>query len=255
MSGTATITPTATLTPTPGSPTVTATSTPTLAPVPGASATAVVNYKTAISQITSGANISEQDYLDLVVAPNALKTKVTDLLAKDVPTYTEAIHAQHILTDTEAGAQKILLMLKQGQDFTQVANAQSSEQITREVQGGTPNGGDLGWFDKDGNELGANSGQSLDKTFTDAAWTLQPGQYSSAPVKNLVRLPYHKGARKEPQVCFYRHGGSDQKGPGIYRLVQQGQGRYAVANHVQQHSPEGYRRANATGNRASDPAR
>lgn len=199
VSGTATITPTNTLTPTPGSPTATPTKTATLPPVPGASATAVTTYKTAIDQITGGANISEQEFLDLIVAPQAVKDKVTTLLAKNVPTTTEAIHAQHILTDTEAGANKILLMLKEGQDFTKVANAQSSEQITRELQGGAPNGGDVGWFDKDGNVLGGSSGSSLVKEFTDAAWKVEPGQYSQAPVKTQFGYHIIKVLEKNPK--------------------------------------------------------
>jgi parvulin-like peptidyl-prolyl isomerase len=199
VSGTATITPTNTLTPTPGSPTATPTKTATLPPVPGASATAIASYQSAVDQITTGANITEQDYLDLIVAPQAVKEKVTDLLAKDVPTTTEAIHAQHILTDTEEGANKILLMLKEGQDFTKVANAQSSEQITREVQGATPNGGDLGWFDKDGNVLADTNGSTLVKEFTDAAWTVEPGQYSQAPVKTQFGYHIIKVLEKNPR--------------------------------------------------------
>lgn len=181
ISSTTNITPTATATFTPGPPTNTPTKTATLPPVPGASATAAADYKSAIVQIESGAKISEQDYLNLVVQPNYLKGQVTDKVGATVMTTTEAIHAQHILTDTEAGAQKIITMLNQGEDFTKLANVQSSEQITRTAQHQPTNGGDLGWFSRDGTLLDG-SGSTLDAQFVDGAWPVPAGQYTKTPV-------------------------------------------------------------------------
>src|SRR5207249_2505360 len=88
-------------------------------------------------------NISESDYLHLIIEPQYLQTKVTDKLATEVITQVEQIHAQHILTDTEDGAKKIIQMLDaHGPDldskyFTELANTQSSEQLNN-LKNGSP---------------------------------------------------------------------------------------------------------------------
>lgn len=182
---TATPSPTITPSPTAGSPTRTPTPSPTLPPVPGAQQTAesvYVRYAKAIGdspvpragsdQICAQGcpQLSESDYLSLVIEPRYRKDKATEkLAATGLITTTEQIHAQHILTDTEEGAKKLHDMLDKGADFTQLANTQSSEQISNLKNGGTVNGGDLGWFPKE------NSG--LVQEFADAAFTVPAGKY------------------------------------------------------------------------------
>lgn len=185
ITNTSGLTPTMTLTPTAGPPTSTPTKTATLPPVAGASATAVARYKNAMDSIKQGANVSEQDYLDLIVEPQALTTKVTDKLAETVPTTTQAIHAARIVTDTQEGAVKLIGQLKGGADFSQLANAQSSEVITKEIKGIKGNGGDLGWVDKDGNLLGI-SAAPIDKTIVDAAWPLKAGEITDKPITTTL---------------------------------------------------------------------
>jgi hypothetical protein len=186
ITGTSTITPTVTRTFTPGPPTQTPTRTPTLPPVPGGEKTAEARYKTTMENIDGPTSqglpdISEDDYLTLIIEPQFLQEKVTDQLATSIITAPEQIHAQHILTTTQEGAQKIIQMLDQGADFTKLANEQSKEQLDNIAQGRSPNGGDLGWFPKEGS--------NFVKEFVEGAWPVQAGQYTKTPVQTT--FGYH----------------------------------------------------------------
>ncbi len=76
----------------------------------------------------------------------------------------EEIRARHVLVATEADAQAALKRLKNGEDFAKVAKDVSKD------PGGE--GGELGWFTK----------ERMVPAFADAAFKLQPGQYSD-PIK------------------------------------------------------------------------
>ena len=203
VSGTTAITPTVTATFTAGPPTQTPTSTPTLAPVPGSSATAVADYDRVIKAFSGSTapkagdavcdqgcpNISEGDYLHLVIEPRYLQTKVTDLLAAKVATETEQIHAQHILTATEEGAKAIIAMLDKGADFTKLANEQSSEQ-NDPSRTAPKNGGDLGWFPQ--------VGSGLVDEFVAGAWPVAAGTYTKTPVKTTFGYHVIKVIARDP---------------------------------------------------------
>ena len=180
ITGTATLTPTSTSTFTPGPPTHTPTKTPTLPPVAGAEKTAEAGYNNYMELIDTSISegqpdISEDDYLALLVEPQYLQEKVTDELTADVMTNVEQIHAQHILTATEEGAKQLIGMLDEGANFTKLANEQSSEQLRFLANGQTQTGGDLGWFPKEGSDLVPE--------FVEGAWPVQAGEYTTAPVK------------------------------------------------------------------------
>jgi parvulin-like peptidyl-prolyl isomerase len=212
ITGTATLTPTATLTFTPGPPTQTRTPTATLPPVPGAEQTAEVIYSEVVQSLSKSTsthpedkicpngcpNISEDDYLHLIVEPQFLQTKVTDkLAATKVVTEVEQIHAQHILTETEAGAKTIITMLQQhGPDagstfFTQLANTQSKEQLDNQKNGQPTNGGDLGWFPKE------NSG--FVQEFVNGAWPVKAGEFTTTPVSTTFGYHIIKVLERDPK--------------------------------------------------------
>ena len=78
----------------------------------------------------------------------------------------EEVHARHILVDNEAEAKKIIGRLKGGGDFAALAKQYSKD------PSGAQQGGDLGFFKKD----------EMVPEFATAAFALQPGEVSPAPV-------------------------------------------------------------------------
>ncbi|MDQ3707002.1 MAG: peptidylprolyl isomerase [Chloroflexota bacterium] len=200
----ATRTRTATRTPTPGSPTATPTPSATFPPVPGAEQTAVTQYTQYVTALDLGVepdsengycslgcpDISEDDYLNLVVKPNYLREKVLEVQAASIMTQVEHIHAQHILTTTKEGADKLRQELLAGADFTTLANTQSKEQLDNIAQGAQPNGGDLGWFPRE------NS--NLIETFVEGAWPVAVGQISE-PVQTTFGWHIIKVLERDPK--------------------------------------------------------
>lgn len=78
----------------------------------------------------------------------------------------EEVHARHILVDSEEAAKAIIDKLNHGGDFAQIAKEQSKD------PGSKDNGGDLGFFAK----------QAMVPEFAEAAFAMQKGQTSAAPV-------------------------------------------------------------------------
>jgi peptidyl-prolyl cis-trans isomerase C len=80
---------------------------------------------------------------------------------------TEEARARHILVSTEAEAKSLIVELNKGADFPTLAQKRS-----KDPDGA--NGGDLGFFRRD----------QVWPEFADAAFALQPGQFSQAPIHN-----------------------------------------------------------------------
>lgn len=104
-----------------------------------------------------------------------LKAEVTDaavkqgydkFLAEFKP--VEEVRARHILVENEDAAKAIIAELNKGADFTETAKAKSKDPSAKQ------NGGDLGYFTKD----------EMVPQFAEAAFAMQPGQLSAAPVKS-----------------------------------------------------------------------
>jgi hypothetical protein len=193
-----TATQTATYTRTPG-PSPTATTTPTATntplPVPGAEGTATVQYSSFLNSLKKGPapdasdvycqngcpGLSEQDYIDLVVKPQTLRTRITEKLQEDIPTTQEQVHVAHILFATQSGvnptrtpysdaeakqkAEQTLARAQAGEDFAKLA-AELSDDTSN-----TDQGGDLGFF------LPTEKGGTMVQPFSDAAFKLtKPGE-------------------------------------------------------------------------------
>jgi peptidyl-prolyl cis-trans isomerase C len=77
----------------------------------------------------------------------------------------EEVHARHILLPTETEARQVLTELQGGADFATLAR-------TRSKDPGARDGGDLGFFKRG----------DMVPEFAEAAFALQPGQLSPAPV-------------------------------------------------------------------------
>jgi peptidyl-prolyl cis-trans isomerase C len=92
----------------------------------------------------------------------------------------------HILVPTEAGAVRVIRKLNDGAGFAALAKAESADDSRSR-------GGEIGWV---------NSG-TLPKSFTDAAAALEPGQYTTRPVKtpygwHVIRLLERRAASAPP---------------------------------------------------------
>jgi peptidyl-prolyl cis-trans isomerase C len=100
-----------------------------------------------------------------------IKEKYDELAAKFTP--KDEVRARHILVPTEAEADDIIKQLKDGADFAKLAEQKSKD------TGSAKNGGDLGYFTRD----------TMVKPFADAAFSMKPGDVSTAPVK--TEFGYH----------------------------------------------------------------
>ena len=92
-----------------------------------------------------------------------LATIMRDQVIAEVSSVAPQTHARHILVDSADLANSLLAQLQAGADFTALAQQYSQDTLTRD------GGGDLGWFSR---------GVLSSKEVEDAAFALQPGQYS-----------------------------------------------------------------------------
>ena len=112
--------------------------------------------------------VLENAVLTKEVAPSVTDDAVKARYDKEIAGKpgAEEVHAKHILVDSEDTAKKIIADLKGGADFAALAKEYSKD------LGGAKHGGDLGFFKKD----------EMVPEFANAAFALQPGQYSPTPV-------------------------------------------------------------------------
>jgi peptidyl-prolyl cis-trans isomerase C len=101
------------------------------------------------------------------VTEETVRARFDEELARFTP--GEEVRARHILVnpDEEALANEIIAELDAGGDFAKIAAEKSQD------PGSGQSGGDLGWF-KQG---------MMVKPFEDAAFALEPGEYTKTPVK------------------------------------------------------------------------
>ena len=98
----------------------------------------------------------------------------------------EEVRARHILVATETEARQILAQLQRGGDFAALARSKSQDPGSRE-------GGDLGFFKKG----------DMVPEFANAAFALQPGQLSPAPVQSpfgwhIIKVEERRRATARP---------------------------------------------------------
>ena len=133
--------------------------------------------------------VLREEYLgravDKAVAEPKLKAYY-DSLMKNWPA-EEQVHARHILVKTEKEAQAALDEVNKSGDFAAVAKARSTD-------GSAPNGGDLGFFNKD----------QMVPPFAEAAFAMKPGEVSKAPF--VTQFGWHiikvEARRQAPKPTF-----------------------------------------------------
>lgn len=103
-----------------------------------------------------------------------IKAKVTDQAIQDAykkyladNPAQDQVKARHILVDSEDKAKDLIKKLEGGAKFEELANANTTDPSGKE------SGGDLGWFSK----------EQMVPEFADAAFKLEKGKYTTAPVK------------------------------------------------------------------------
>lgn len=104
--------------------------------------------------------------LEQRMTPDAIKARYEQWVKENPP--PEEVRAAHILVATEEEAKTLIDQLGGGgADFAGLAKEKSTD------KGSGANGGELGWFAKG----------VMVKEFADAAFAMQPGELSKAPVK------------------------------------------------------------------------
>jgi peptidyl-prolyl cis-trans isomerase C len=120
-------------------------------------------------------------YLDQQITDLAIKSRYDQKLKENPP--PEEVRAAHILVATEDEAKALIEQLNGGADFAALAKEKSTD------KGSGANGGALGWFAKD----------VMVKEFADAAFAMQPGDTSKAPVKSQFGFHIIKLEEKRTQ--------------------------------------------------------
>jgi len=120
------------------------------------------------------------------VTDDAAKKRFDEEIAKFVP--SDEIHVLHILVKTEDEAKAVIADLEKGGDFAAIAKEKSLD------PGSGPQGGDLGFIGR---------GKTV-KPFEDAAFALDAGAYTKAPVQSEYGWHVIKVTekRKEPAPTF-----------------------------------------------------
>lgn len=121
------------------------------------------------------------DVLDRMLEEKLYYDKLMEDLKKDVTVDAQAyydenkdqfnvedqVQASHILVDDEDTAKEIIAKLDKGEDFADLAAEYSTDSATKD------NGGELGYFTAD----------QMVTEFSDAAFALEVGKYTTEPVK------------------------------------------------------------------------
>ncbi|MSP52418.1 MAG: parvulin peptidyl-prolyl isomerase [Alphaproteobacteria bacterium] len=113
-------------------------------------------------------SVLQEAYVTRVVTEQVTDARLKDAYARMVKTVppSEEVHARHILVDSEDAAKKIIADLDKGADFLVLAKERSKGPSSA-------NAGDLGYFQRD----------QMVPEFSQAAFALDKGAYTKAPVK------------------------------------------------------------------------
>jgi parvulin-like peptidyl-prolyl isomerase len=104
---------------------------------------------------------TREDYKTML-RQSLISQRVWDIVAADVPTTAEQVHARIIVVASEEEARQILALLQAGGDFVALARERSLDLATKD------NGGDLDWFPRG----------VVAPELENAAFALQPGGIS-----------------------------------------------------------------------------
>jgi len=102
--------------------------------------------------------------------PSILTGILRDRVTQNIPENVMQVRARHILVETEAQANEILVRLQNGEDFAVLAASFSKDNSTRD------RGGDLGWF---------ADGELFETAVSQVAFSLEPLQIAGPVASGL----------------------------------------------------------------------
>lgn len=130
-------------------------------------ATAEAGLDAFANGILATGNMSLDDYITYRAIPALTRQKIDASVNADLGQTAPMVRARHILVATEEEANAIASDLAKGADFATLAQERSTD------TGSGANGGELGWF----------VAEEMVPPFSEAAFSLEPGQIS-APVQS-----------------------------------------------------------------------
>lgn len=144
-------------------------------------------YASFVKGLRAATGMSETELRGLF-RDELLREKLQEILAAEVPTSAEQVHAQHILVETEQEAQQVLKRLNEGESFKVLAQELSTDESNKDE------GGELGWFPR---------GQMV-PSFEEAAFNAQVGDIVG-PVQtsfgwHIIKVEGHEVRELEPAV-------------------------------------------------------
>ncbi|MGH6960830.1 MAG: peptidylprolyl isomerase [Dongiaceae bacterium] len=141
--------------------------------------------KARIEQITNQViqEVVIRRHLAQAMTADAIKARYEKFVAEQ-PAQTE-IRASHILVATEEEAKEIIKQLAGGADFAALSKEKSTDPSAKQ------NGGDLGYF----------TGGDMVPEFSQAAFAMEKGESSKAPVKTQFGWHVIKVADKRPKAA------------------------------------------------------
>ena len=157
--------------------------------------------KRRLAYITN--DLLQRSYLDQLLAVEITEERMRALYEATIANQqgAEEVSARHILLEEEAAALEVIAELDKGVDFATLAQERSTGPSG-------PNGGDLGYFTR----------EQMVAPFAEAAFALQPGEYTRQPVKtqfgwHVIKLENRREspapAYEESQAALSRQVGKE----------------------------------------------
>ena len=157
--------------------------------------------KRRLAYITN--DLLQRSYLDQLLAVEITEERMRALYEATIANQqgAEEVNARHILLEEEAAARAVIAELDKGVDFASLAQERSTGPSG-------PNGGDLGYFTR----------EQMVAPFAEAAFALQPGEYTKQPVKtqfgwHVIKLEYRRDSPaptyEESQAALSRQVGKE----------------------------------------------
>jgi len=137
------------------------------------------NFDQRLQEELNKTGLTDQQYRDMARS-DALKKKLNDLFATELPATTDSIHYRQIVVADQAKADELKTQIEAGGDFAALAAANSTDTTTKDK------GGDLGWAPKG----------YLNASLNDLLFNLEVNQVVTFPGQSSVTV--YQVTEKDP---------------------------------------------------------